>query len=636
MGSRLVQREKQKTERKIKINWSWKRLGQILLTLFIPIADFYLLETYTHNPFTTMGCKPQLWNILFFEGFLLFWLCVTTRVRTALTITTAISLGVGLGNCYVMRFRENPIVPWDIFSVKTAASVADNYSFVPTARMVWVTAGLVALLIIGRIATRQLSLPWKKYCGTKAKRIGVQAATIVLAAALLVGFTVWIQPEKNHYKQGLYDKLFTPIAMMEKDGFAVTFLIDLQYLLVEKPAGYSAAEEKAILEQYADTNMTEVSDSALSQVYPDIVVIMDEAFSDMGILGELNCNQDYLPYIHSLQQSDASNVVTGYLNVSVLGGNTANTEYEFLTGNSMAFLPAGSVPYQQYMRNQLPTLVSHLQSLGYDTTAMHPYYATGWNREKVYGELMGFDTSYFLPDFQNIRYIRKYTSDATCFNKILDILEEDTNPQFIFNVTMQNHGSYSKDYDNFTPDVTVEGSDSAILSKYLSLVKKTDAAFEQLTKQLQEQERPVIVLLFGDHQPNSTVANPVLALSGRRVSDLTESEADLQYMVPYVMWANFDLDKTAAGFASNGAKSEENDGMLTDNDMSVNYLSGKLLQAADVPLSDYQNFLQDVQKQYPVISGWRTYAAPGADSGMLQSYQKMAYYRLLDAGKQAQ
>ena len=164
-------------------------------------------------------------------------------------------------------------------------------------------------------------------------------------------------------------------------------------------------------------------------------------------------------------------------------------------------------------------------------------------------------------------------------------------------------------------------------------MKKTDAAFEQLTQQLQERERPVIVLLFGDHQPNSTVANPVLALSGRRVSVLSEEEENLQYMVPYVMWANFDLDKTAASFASNGAKSEENSGLLTDNDMSVNYLSGKLLQAADVPLSDYQKFLQDVQAQYPVISGWRTYAVPDADATMLESYRKMAYYRLLDAEK---
>lgn len=628
MGSRLIKPENGRKKYSIG---TLKITGQILLALFIPIADFYLMETYTHNPFETMGWKPQLLNIVFFELFLLFWLCVTTRVRTALTITTAVSLGVGLGNCYVMRFRENPIVPWDIFSIKTAASVADNYSFLPSARMVWVTLGLVLLVLIGRIGTGKLELPWNKCCKTKAEKIVSRVGTILLATALLVAFTAWIQPEKNHAKQGLYDKLFTPIAMMEKDGFAVTFLIDLQYLLVEKPAGYSVAKEEAILGQYGNAEDVSGIDG---QKYPDIVVIMDEAFSDMGILGEMNCSEDYMPYIHSLQQSDAANVVTGYLNVSVLGGNTANTEYEFLTGNSMAFLPAGCVPYQQYMRKEIPTLVSHLEDLGYTTSAMHPYYATGWNRDKVYSQLMGFDHTYFLDDYKNIKYIRKYTSDATCFDKILELLDNEGNePQFVFNVTMQNHGSYSKDYDNFVPDVTVEGTDSMILSKYLSLIKKTDQAYEQLIAQLQHRQRPVVVLFFGDHQPNSTVANPVLKLSGRRVSELSGEEENLQYMVPYVIWANFDLNKTVAGFAPNGVKSDEDKELLTDNDMSVNYLSGKLLQAAEVPLSDYQRFLLDIQKQYPVISGWRTCTAPDADPDVLQDYQRMAYYRLMDVTK---
>lgn len=60
------------------------------------------------------------------------------------------------------------------------------------------------------------------------------------------------------------------------------------------------------------------------------------------------------------------------LNVSVCGGNTADTEYEFLTGNTMAFLPQGSIPYQQYVNGERPSLASYLQSLGYETVATHP------------------------------------------------------------------------------------------------------------------------------------------------------------------------------------------------------------------------------------------------------------------------
>ena len=49
--------------------------------------------------------------------------------------------------------------------------------------------------------------------------------------------------------------------------------------------------------------------------------------------------------------------------------------FEFLTGNSMAFLPQGSIPYQQYITKELPALPAYLASLGYETVATHPYYA---------------------------------------------------------------------------------------------------------------------------------------------------------------------------------------------------------------------------------------------------------------------
>ena len=90
----------------------------------------------------------------------------------------------------------------------------------------------------------------------------------------------------------------------------------------------------------------------------------------------------------------------GKLYVSVKGGNTANTEFEFLTGNSMGFLPAGSVPYQQYIKQEQPSLASHLGALGYVTSALHPYRAKRAGRDKVY-PLLGFDNTYFQNDFEN-------------------------------------------------------------------------------------------------------------------------------------------------------------------------------------------------------------------------------------------
>ena len=132
---------------------------------------------------------------------------------------------------------------------------------------------------------------------------------------------------------------------------------------------------------------------------PNIIVIMDEAFSDPAVLADFQTNEDYMPFMHSMM-AGADNTVSGWLNVSVLGGNTANTEFEYLTGNTMAFLPTGSIPYQQYIKAETPSMASHLASLGYKTVAMHPYKATGWDRDKVYPDL-GFQEMHFLPDYKN-------------------------------------------------------------------------------------------------------------------------------------------------------------------------------------------------------------------------------------------
>ena len=98
---------------------------------------------------------------------------------------------------------------------------------------------------------------------------------------------------------------------------------------------------------------------------------MNEAFADLSYVADFETSEDYMPNIHSLKE----NTVKGNLFVSVKGGNTANTEFEFLTGDSCAFLPSGSVAYQQFLHKETPSLASHLKNMGYATTAIHPYYA---------------------------------------------------------------------------------------------------------------------------------------------------------------------------------------------------------------------------------------------------------------------
>lgn len=566
-----------------------------------PIAIFYLMECYTHNPLEEVRSWAQFFNIVLFE--LIAWLIffLSGSIRFAIRTETVIAMLYGLANAYVVRFRTNPIVPWDFFSWKTAASVVSNYNFKPDTKMVVVTLIFLAMIVLVhwlKLKINQMKL-WKRL---------LPVAGVVLVLILFAGR---LQDEEFQTSHKLYPFLFTPAHMTNVNGIAVTFVMDLAYVTVEKPKGYDEDKLQALLESY-QTEHTETED------LPNIIVIMNEAFSDVAALGDFTPTEDYMPYLHSLQEG-AENTITGTLNVSVCGGNTANSEFEFLTGNTMAFLPQGSIPYQQYITEEIPALPAHLASLGYQTVAAHPYGASGWERDTVY-PLLGFADSIFKDQYQEASYVRKYVSDDSCVDKIIQVYEQkpENTPLFLFNVTMQNHGGYTEEFENFIPDIKVNHVKSISLEQYLSLVKLSDASLERLTSYFAKQEEKTVVVFFGDHQPNDTVASMILKLNGGSVSELDEEELKMRYEVPYVIWANYDIEEE------------------TGADTSLNYLAANVLKAAGVPTTDYQNYLLELEKKYPVISAMRVKKADGTDTNALAEkeglaeYQSLQYYQLFD------
>ena len=579
----------------------------------VPIISFYLMEAFEHNALAEVRQEAQWFNILIFE--LIAWTLylLIGRMTTALRIELAFALAFGLTNHYVMAFRSTPFVPWDLLSVRTAASVAQNYDFTPTPRMIVVTVLFVLLMVAVRVLRKvpRIKLP-------------IRLGSAVLCGLALCLFVNTLQQETFQNKHYLYPFLFTPAYMTKVNGMAVTFAMDLAYVAVDKPEGYSAEEAQKTLEQYGNTDNVFADDEentndaknrgedANNKDLPNIIVIMDEAFSDLAVVGDLETNEDYMPFMHKMQQG-ADHTITGYAQVSVCGGNTANSEFEFLTGNTMSFLPSGSIPYQQYITKDTPSLASYLASLGYETYAQHPYYASGWNREKVY-PLLGFEHLNFIDDYANKTYVRKYVSDDADMQHIIDTYEnkEDGKPAFIFNVTMQNHGGYTDAFSDLSEDVHATNYNSEVLDRYLSLIRLTDQSLEKLVDYFSNVDEKTVIVFFGDHQPSDTVAAQVqdsMLLPGESVPD---EQLRKRYQVPYLVWANYDID---------GA---------TQQNTSLNYLSAEVLKAAGVPTDAYQNFLLDLQKSYPVMSAAGRTDASDADENMLNTYKKLQYYNLFE------
>lgn len=577
---------------------------RILFALVIPLGCFYTFETLTHQMSTMIELAKRL-NIAFYYWLFLFVFFIAGRTSISMAICVAAIAIIGVGNYFVVMFRSNPIVPWDIYSFETAMGVADNYVF----SVDWALAEHIAMFILMLIVGVRTNIRLNK----KILR-PILTVAMCIPAYFYISYLWQDNLERN---TGLNDILFNAKYMHSKDGFFVSFILDIHFLQIEEPKNYSDEYALSLL------NEQKVEKVETPEELPDIIAIMDETFSDPAVLGEFETNKDYMPFVHSILRGEVANTISGYADVSVLGGNTANSEFEFLTGNSMAFFPNGSVPYLQYIRDGISTIVPQLEEYGYTTYGTHPYRAKGWNREFIY-DLMGFDYRYFQGSFPFEDKLRNYVSDEADFKSILEWRNNTEGPFFMFNVTMQNHSNYGGDFDNFDPQIVAKfknTSSNKYLNKYLSLMYETDQDVASLLSELSQSDRKTIVVFWGDHQPNDYVVRPIYKEYGLDFDNQTYEQQQQRQKTPFFIWANYDIQEQ------------------TNVEISLNYLNILLFETAGLQLDEYQTFRKNLwQGQIPMMNavGYRNDNgdlveyddAPEEIQNLLNEYQNIQYYRM--------
>lgn len=577
---------------------------RIIFALVIPLGCFYTFETLTHQMSTMIELAKRL-NIAFYYWLFLFVFFIAGRTSISMAICVSAIAIIGVGNYFVVMFRSNPIVPWDIYSFETAMSVADNYVF----SVDWALAEHIAMFILMLIVGVRTNIRLNK----KILR-PILTVAMCIPAYFYISYLWQDNLERN---TGLNDTLFNAKYMHSKDGFFVSFILDIHFLQIEEPKNYSDEYALSLL------NEQKVEKVETPEELPDIIAIMDETFSDPAVLGEFETNKDYMPFVHSILRGEVANTISGYTDVSVLGGNTANSEFEFLTGNSMAFFPNGSVPYLQYIRDGISTIVPQLEEYGYTTYGTHPYRAKGWNREFIY-DLMGFDYRYFQGSFPFEDKLRNYVSDEADFKSILEWRNNTEGPFFMFNVTMQNHSNYGGDFDNFDPQIVAKfknTSSNKYLNKYLSLMYETDQDVASLLSELSQSDRKTIVVFWGDHQPNDYVVRPIYKEYGLDFDNQTYEQQQQRQKTPFFIWANYDIQEQ------------------TNVEISLNYLNILLFETAGLQLDEYQTFRKNLwQGQIPMMNavGYRNDDgdlveyddAPEEIQNLLNEYQNIQYYRM--------
>lgn len=563
-----------------------------LLPLFLVghvVLGVCLLEIAAGNTLMTLIGKRLFYNCIF--CFFLFAVLAVFLWRGGwlLRTGTVLCFVIGVAEYYVLEFRGSPLHPADLLSIGTAGEVSSAYKFDLPISM------CAAFFLMLTVFAVEHKIRFVRYTGKQ--RIVWLCVLAVLTAG---GFGyLQSQPILSTGKNGGF--FWNLTSSYEKYGYFLATYIYENYQKVEKPEGYSAEAVEQLM-----TELIQEQTEKSGQL-PNIIAIMNESFTDFASVGGIQTSKPLLPFIDSLQE----NTVKGNLYVPVFGGGTANTEFEFLTGSTMRFLPTGSTPYQAYVKRELPSLASYLKQYGYETLACHFASGSNWNRDQVY-PLLGFDTFLTDTDVGELEEIHGYPSDQADYEEVCRQYEawKDSGTSehfFCFNVTIQNHGGYLSGYRSEDAPQYTGGQTSDDVEEYLSLLRESDRAFKQLVNYFEQEEEPTVILMFGDHWPR---LNNAFINSMANQAD-TENELEKnqnKYVTPFVIWANYNIEETQI------------------EKLSANYLAAELLQVAGVPVNAYQNFLLNLSEEVPVIDTLGFIQSDGlyADSG-----------EMLDASSQA-
>lgn len=527
----------------------------------------------------------------------------------------------GIANYYVKKYKGGPLLPWDLSAITTASNVANAFSFKITKECI---ISLTIVIFLWKLSNLCIKDP-----KTKPYRIlRISGATLFVIFCYVFYGTDLVATVFNATPD-----FFNQTRGYEAKGAVAEFLVNTRYLNLAQPDDYdtstleknitdSTEEDAPTILETALEHSNQTSSTTSSTVKdPNIIVIMNESFSDLSVIGDFDTTVDYMPFINSLKNEE--NCISGYSYVSTIGTGTSNTEYEFLTGNTMGFLPIGSNAYQLYVKNTIPSLVSTLKSQGYSASAFHPYYKENWNRINVYND-MGFDSYTGYGDYSDFDKIRLFVSDQSDFEHVEQLYEnrDTSKPFFLFNVTMQNHSSYDQDTGSWFQQVKLANMEGTYpqAEQYLSLIKETDDAFADLVSYFKSVDEPTIILMYGDHQPYIEDAF-YEEVMGKKLSDLTDEEQQKRYITRFVMWANYDIPE----------------GWI--DEISVNYLSTLLCEAANVELTDYQKYLNTLYTKMPVITmmGCKDWDGnyfkiddSNSYSQLLSYYEQASYNNLID------
>lgn len=496
--------------------------------------------------------------------FLLF-LCSLAGSIALGSLLYAISIGIlGFADYMKMYYRTEPIYPDDLKMITEFSLLKEMIGTIPFIAILLVA--LVGLFFFGRAIYKSRLL-------SKKMQI-VRLFSLVITIGLLVYVSNFNSP--NNLLRKAYDRTALWIPYSQKmnyynTGFMGGFLYNLKVEAMDEPGNYSKKTIEEITDKYSklaeETAVTE-------EEQPNIIFVMSESFSNPQHLNGVTANKDPLKDYYDI----ANSTYSGQMLSQNYGGGTANIEFEALTSFSMElFNPQLTTPYTMLVpkMDEIPSIVSLLNGQDYQTTAIHPYNTSMYKRKDVYN-IMGFDQ--FLSE-STMNYTDKiennpYISDESAYKEVLDLLNDEENPQFVHLVTMQTHMPYSDKYTSSDYSSQSKGNKTAIDS-YMQDVAYSSEALKQFTESLKDVKRRTLVVFWGDHLP-SIYSDEIKA----------DNEEGAMHLTEFLMYDN------------QNKLSEKN---THDAISSPFYFAPTLFNQSGMQLTGFYQLLTDLEKEVPAF-----------------------------------
>ncbi|WP_242273631.1 LTA synthase family protein [Bacillus cereus group sp. BfR-BA-01310] len=557
-----------------------------------------------------------IFSLLVIYAIYVFVYSVLGKFFLSVILTSCTLVILGIVNHLKLIFRGDPLYPSDFTQIGHMQSV------IPMV-MDYFSWGYILLVIVSVVACILVGMYVRKYIQNVKVHAGVRVLFIIGSVFVLYAYGNFTNTFMNKWfqKSDIEFVLWNQNENYASNGFVLGFISNLDTTVIEKPKDYSKENmlqiAKDIKKQYGSN-----IGAQKQKEKPNIIFVMSESFWDPTKLTNLSFSEDPLPNLHHYIGSFPG----GQTISPTFGGNTANVEFEALTSYSMSLLKPGSIPYQQVVTNkvEIPSITRTLKEEGYYTSAIHSFGRSFFKRDDVY-KVLGFDKFNAQDTMENVEVDGDYISDLSMSKEIIAELEKQKKPTFVHAVTMQNHFPFTEGRfgENQIEISGLENEESkAELETYTEGLRRSDEALQYLIEQLDNLDRPTLLVFFGDHLPSLGTNKSLYKETGYITNEKTPSERLAMAQTPLLMYANFDIPNDNLGL------------------VSPIYFSNLVLDYAGLNKVPFYQFLSKLYEEIPVLrdelkigkDGEAIKSLTAKQKEMLKQYELIQYDLLI--GKQ--